>query len=176
MKLLNENDFSFIDPMLIILKNIKTVNESTLLTEEEKEVKKKGLFVKVVKALFGKNLTEDEDVGSIYSALSAVMSANYILGKIPVLGIVPKITAKHLMTGTLPKYRKKLMKIYMAKEKEMNIKLKEIRSMIEDENNEDRKELLREHEVAIKQAKALFAKEYKRIAVFDDRVNKEEDE
>ena len=50
--ILNENDFPHIDPMIITIRNIKVLEETTLLTEEEKEVKKKGAFLKVIKALF----------------------------------------------------------------------------------------------------------------------------
>ena len=174
MIILNENDFPHIDPMIITIRNIKVLEETTLLTEEEKEVKKKGVFLKVIKSLLGKDLSKDEDSEKIYYALSSVMSISYIIGGIPLIGILPRITAKHLMTGTLPKYRRQLMHIYDKKEKETASKIKEIKDMIADENDPKRKDILKEEEKRLIEAKNAFNKEYKRIAVFDDRKNDDE--
>ena len=117
----------------------KIFNEESKKYKNNKDVNKISRKAnELLNKLNNIDFTTDKANESIYYALSAFFSIGIILSNLP---LVPKVISRatyiHANTKVLPKYRKRLMRIYSNKIKDLNNEIDELKNTLDDDNRGD---------------------------------------
>lgn len=98
-----------------------------------------GKVENLIDSLHEVDLTSDKATEGIYYALSSILSMNIIMSRSPLPGrTIAAMTAKHMHTKTLPKYRYRLRNVYVQKIKEIEKRIEDINNEIDDDNRGDK--------------------------------------
>lgn len=114
------------------------------------------------------DLSEDQATEGMYYFLSSLLSITIIMSKTLIIGkVIAAVTAKHLNTKTLPKYRTRLEIIYKNKLKSINDKIDDLEGDLRTTDKESKKEEISEKISDLKQIQMQLQRDIRRLNVIN---------
>lgn len=155
IKIINDNDYKDLGIRILIEGSI---NDYSLK-------KKVHQFTNNLKNI---DLSEDQATEGMYYFLSSLLSISIIMSKSLIVGrLLAAVTAKHLNTKTLPKYREKLESIYKNKLNSINDKIESLEDELRSESRPAKKDRIQEQINGLNSVKLQLKRDIARLNVIN---------